>query len=160
MIKFPIKIAKAISERKRNTPIYFEWTISHRVYGSTFIKILASAFSSNEKALMIKAILNKTPTKIDPRPRNKATNKNGSTSISVFFSKIKSFRIKLSILPLPFLRIKHNILQCRLLDYSHLPEDIFCSRFVGSQRLKATIGFSDGYKFPFRIPVKQLDSTF
>src|SRR5699024_12517693 len=109
MIKFPIKIVKAISKRKRNTSIYFEWTISLRVYGKEFSKVLASDFSSNEKALMIKAILNKTPTKIDPRPRNKATNKNGSTSISVFFSKIKSLRIKLGILPNNFFSIDHHI---------------------------------------------------
>src|SRR5699024_5204320 len=109
---------------------------------------------------MIKAILNKTPTKIDERPRNKPTNKNGITSIKVFLSKIKSFRIKLSILPTHFFRIKHNVLKSRLLNYSHFPKVIFCTRFVGSQCLKAAIRFSNRYNFLFRIGVKQLQSTF
>src|SRR5699024_7868896 len=109
---------------------------------------------------MMKAILNITPTKIEVRPRNKATNKNGSTSSSVFLSNMMSFRIKLSILSLPLLRIKHNIFKCWLLDQSHFSKDIFCPRFIRCQRFEATIGFSDGYKFLFCISVKQLDSTF
>jgi len=84
IIQLPSIIVNKTIAVNKDALMYFDVTISFRVYGREFSSKLIEDFSSTAKAFMMRAIQNKILIKIMEVPSNKKRHKNGSI-ISIVF---------------------------------------------------------------------------